>query len=284
MKRADIRARPWRATSVALLPVWLFVVSGCAAERPATLPPVLDVPETVELGAFPAPLSGGDETIAAPPPTPPEATTTTTTDPPPDPITGPIGDEVSGNRVLLIGDTVLAATAPRFDGAMCDVLEAFGWQAEIAAEVGRFIEFGATVVGARITPDEPDWDAAAVMLGNHFDGDVERFDAEFDALITSLSPRPVLVYTLVDDDTFKASLNQVIRALPGHFPNVVVVDWAEIVAAEPDILTADTPSGLSDEGRGRLALFTAAAFGEPPTTDGAGCVPPVFIDDSAIVL
>lgn len=261
----------------------LLLATACAGDEPTTLAPVGGVPETVALGAFPESLSS---TITIPPPPSTVATETTapTTEPPRDPITGPIGDEVFGNRLLLIGDTVIASTAPRFDGEMCAVLEAFGWQAEIAAEPGRFVEFGRDVVDARIVPEEPAWDAAAVMLGNHFDGDVAAFRAELEALIVELDPRPVLLYTLVEDDTFQADLNAVIRDLPRFHPNIVLLDWAQLAAADADVIVADTPSGLSDEGRRRLALHTAASLGEPPTTESAGCVPPVFDDDSAIVL
>lgn len=256
---------------------------ACASDEPVTVAPVSAVPETVALGAFPEPLSSTD--TVPPPPTTLVTQTVPTTEPPPEPISGPIGDEVSGNRVLLIGDTVIASTAPRFDGEMCDALEAFGWQAEIAAEVGRFVEFGRTVVDARMIPEEPEWDAAAVMFGNHFDGDVEAFRDELDALLTELDPRPVLLYTIVEDDTFQATLNEIIRGMPGFHPNVVLLDWAEVAAGDDrDVILADSPSGLSEEGRRRLALFTAAALGEPPMTEAPGCVPPMFVDDSAIVL
>ena len=260
-----------------------MLVAACADDDAATIPPVADVPATVALGAFPDPLSS---TVTIPPPstTAVAATTSPTTEPPRDPITGPIGDEVFGNRLLVIGDTVIAATAPRFGGEMCAVLEAFGWQVEIAAEPGRFVEFGREVVDARMVPREPAWDAVAVMLGNHFDGDVAGFRSELEALLVELDPRPVLLYTLVEDDTFQADLNQVIRDMPRFHANVVVLDWAQIAAAEADVILADTPSGLSEEGLRRLALFTAAALGEPPTAEAAGCVPPVFVDDSAIVL
>ena len=258
-------------------------MAGCADDDLSTLPPIGDVPETVALGAFPEPLSSAI-TIPPPPTTAVVETTAPTTEPPRDPITGPIGDEVFGNRLLVIGDTVLASTAPRFDGEMCAVLEAFGWQAEIAAEPGRFVEFGRDVVEARMVPQEPEWDAVAVMLGNHFDGDVAAFRAEIETLLVELDPRPVLLYTLVEDDTFQAELNDVLRDLPRFHPRVVVLDWAQIADADADVILADTPSGLSEEGRRRLALFTAAALGEPPTSEAAGCVPPVFVDDSAIVL
>jgi hypothetical protein len=279
MSRAGYRIGSYGASVV----VALVVLVACASDEPAAISPVPAVPETVALGAFPEPLSSND--TVPPPPTTLVTQTAPTTEPPRAPITGPIGDEVLGNRILLIGDTVIASTAPRFDGVMCDALEAFGWQAEIAAEVGRFVEFGRTVVDARIIPAEPEWDAAAVMLGNHFDGDVEAFRDELDALLTELDPRPVLLYTIVEDDTFQADLNEIIRDMPRFHPNVVLLDWAEIaVGDDTEIILADTPSGLSEEGRRRLALFTAAALGEPPTNTSAGCVPPVFVDDSAIVL
>jgi hypothetical protein len=262
--------------------VGLVAASGCGSSGSASLPTLGDVPVTVELGALPEPLTPDEG--AASVPTIAFGTTTTTTEPDPEPITGPIGREVFANRILLIGDTVLASTAPRHDGAMCDVLEAFGWQAEIAAEFGRFVEFGRTVVEARVTPTAPEWDAAAVMLGNHFDGDLDGFETELNDLIAALAPRPTLVYTLAEVDADRAALNAIIRDLPRFHPNVVVLDFADVVAVDPDVVLADTPSGLSDEGLGRLALHTAATLGEPPTTDNAGCVPPVFVDDSAIVL
>jgi hypothetical protein len=278
MYRAEGRIR---GTGV-LVASCLVFVSACANE-PTTLPPVNGVPETVELGAFPEPLTS-TVTVPPPPSTAAAETTAPTTEPPRDPITGPVGDEVFGNRLLVIGDTVIASTAPRFDGELCAALEAFGWQAEIAAEPGRFIEFGREVVAARIVPGEPAWDAVAVMLGNHFDGDLDAFRTELDALLVELDPRPVLLYTLVEDDTFQTELNTIIRDMPRFHPHVVLLDWAEIAAAEAEVILADTPSGLSEEGRRRLALFTAAALGEPPTTEAAGCVPAVFVDDSAIVL
>lgn len=283
MFRADTRQLSTRAFLVSSVALGSLVVGGCAGDDPVSLPAVDGVPETVALGDFPEPLSS---TITVPPPPTLLAaeTTTPTTEPPRDPITGPIGDEVLGNRLLLIGDTVLASTAPRFDGEMCEALEAFGWQAEIAAEPGRFIELGREVVDARIVPEKPEWDAVAIMLGNHFDGDVDAFRAEFEALLVEVEPRPVLVYTLVEDDTFQADLNHVIRDLARTHPQVVLLDWAQIAADDAEVILADTPSGLSDEGRRRLALFTAATLGEPPETEAAGCVPPVFVDDSAIVL
>lgn len=266
---------------LALLAVGLVAVSACDSSDPEAAPTLSDVPETVELGDLPEPPTRDEVTPVS---TIALATSTTTTEPADIPITGPIGAEVFGNRVLLIGDTVFASASPRHDGAMCDVLEAFGWQAEIAAEFGRFVDFGRTVVDARVTPTEPEWDAAAIMLGNHFNGHLAYFQTELNELIISLSPRPMIVYTLAETGADRAALNAIIRDLPRFYPNVVILDFAAVAAAEPDAVLADTPSGLSADGLGRLALQTAATLGEPPTVEGAGCVPPVFVDDSAIVL
>lgn len=261
------------------------MLAACGGSGTATVPTAERVPETVELGAFPEPLSGVVVPVVTVQTTDAPEESTTTTEAARIPITGPIGDEVFGNRIILIGDTSFVATAPRSDGAMCDVLEAFGWQAEIAAEVGRFVDFGRVVYDARIAPGSgQEWDAVAIMLGNHFNGDVDAFQRDMEELIEAIEPRPTLVYTLVEDDTYQVDLNAIIRELPRFHPNVVVIDWAEIVAAEPDVLVADTPSGLSDEGRSRLTLFTAAALGEPPDGVEPGCVEPFFVDDSAIVL
>ncbi len=279
-----------------------LIMGGCGESDLVSTETFAPVPETVELGAFPEPLTDGGVPAMATPTTDAgvtssstastasTASTTTTvstvsTVARRDPIAGQLGDEVFGNRIILIGDTVIASTSPRFEGSMCDALEAFGWQTEIEAEVGRFVDFGSTVYDELIAPGSgADWDAVGIMFGNHFAGDVDGFRDDLTELVTDVSPRPTIVYTVYEDDTFQESLNEIIRELPRFFPNVVVIDWAQIVAAEPDKLVADTPSDLSDEGRARLALFTAAALGEAPSGATPGCVESVFTDDSAIVL
>lgn len=262
----------------------LVMASGCAAGQAATPTTLQAVPDTVELGAFPEPLSESPVELSVLDTTP--VMTAETVPPPPDPIEPPLADEVDGNRILLIGDTVMASSAPRHDGEMCDALAAFGWQGEIAAEFGRFVQFGRTVTDDRLSAgaDGEPFDVVAVMLGNHFDGDAGSFRAEFDALMIALDGRPTIVYTLVEDDSYQIGLNVYLRALPATYPNVFVVDFAEIIGSEAEILVADTPSGLNEEGLGRLALHTVATLGEPSTTENAGCVDPVFVDDSAIVL
>ena len=269
-----------RATWAAI-GVVMSALSGCAnlsgtSERP---PQVVLGP--VPTGELPAPLSTSSVIEFVPS----TSSTTTTTVAPIEPLEGPIADAVSGNRVLVIGSRVLAATAPRNGGATCRVLTDFGWQVEMATEPGRFIEFGNVVLEQRLRPaDDLDWDVIVVMLGETFDGDVDVFTDELDVLLDTVTPRPVLLYTVSELEPGQDEINDVIRSRAEIYPNIVIVDWAEATAAEPDILLEDGGPDPTSEGADRLALFMAAALGRPAGEPVGECLPPAFADDSAIVL
>ena len=62
---------------------------------------------------------------------------TTTTVPLP-----PIGSLVTGNRLLMIGDSITASAAKRYGDELCDALVPLGWQVEVDAEPSRFVDFG----------------------------------------------------------------------------------------------------------------------------------------------
>lgn len=260
-------------------------LGGCATDDGTSTAPTGDVPVTVALGRLPVPFSGG-----APPPAPP------TTPPAPEgsadgddgdgsrgeaPEDGTVAARVGGNRALLIGDSVLASSAPRYGGAMCPTLNAYGWTVEIDAERGRFIEFGAEVLDARLRPDRgDDWDAVVVFLGNNFRGDVDDFVDRLDAMIERAAPRPVVLFTVSEIDARRVALNEAIRSRARAHPGVEVVDWAAITAADPSGLLADGLH-LSKEGSDRLSLLTAATLGkDPPRSGPAACLDSPFTDDA----
>ena len=58
-----------------------------------------------------------------------------------------------GNRVLVIGDSIMASTATRYTGYMCDELVPLGWAVEVEAEPSRFIDFGNVVLDKRLDPN-----------------------------------------------------------------------------------------------------------------------------------
>jgi len=227
----------------------------------------------IDLVNLPEELSGGS--IPAPPTLAPsvEPTVPTTAlpgtdlEPGADPITpGTVGELVDGNQVVLIGDSILASTAPRYGGVMCDVLGQFGWSAEIDARTGQHIEYGEQVLDFRDGADAPDFDVAVVMLGNNFRGDYNAFTDEYDELLDRLAPRPTVIFTLTEDDAVKARINEFLEWRSYFHPNVIVVDWAKYTADEPAKLLSGDGLHLTNEGRGRLALFTVAALGEAPAS------------------
>lgn len=193
-----------------------------------------------------------------------------------------VGETVAGNRLLMIGDSILASTATRYSGYMCDTLAPLGWAVDVEAEPSRFIDFGNRVLDKRLDPargDDYDWDAAAVFLGSNYGGDQERYERELRLILARLAPRPTLLYTVTEYRPNWAEVNDVIRKLAGEFDNVTVVDW-QLFATTPGVLSSDRLHPTND-GRRVLVDLTAAALG--PATIGEGeCLKSEFTDDSAV--
>lgn len=292
---------------LAVLAPVLFAAGACS-ETPAVAPlntTFLEVPDIVGLTELPEPLT---LTPTLPPPAsfePLPTFTGPTTVPPPPTVPysltpGAVADAVTGNRILMIGDSILASTANRFGGPMCATIESFGWVAQIEAEESRHIEFAQEVLDELLPDPEPgvsnpgesvsddpvagadgpdDFDVVMIMLGNNYRGDVEAFAAQYDALLRRLTPRPVIMFTVTEDEVEKAEVNGVIRALAANYENVLVIDWAEISADAPEELLGSDDLHLSNLGRERLSLFTVAALGKT-TTGEPDCLEPLFTDDS----
>ena len=216
-------------------------------------------------------------------------------------IAEPIGDQVAGNRLLMIGDSILASTETRYGGEMCATLEPLGWAVEVAAEAGRFVEFGVSVVNQRVPrpsadqssaanvntlpstaplpADATDWDAAAVFLGSNYDGDKENYDTKMREILDRLAPRPTLLFTVTEYRPNYSDVTAVINDLAIAYPNVTLIDWAA-AARTPGVLL---PDGLhpNDVGESVLTNLTAVALGEAPAGE-AECIRSQFRDDSAI--
>ena len=212
-----------------------------------------------------------------------------------------VGDQVAGNRLLMIGDSIFAGAETRYGGELCAGLEPLGWAVEVAAEAGRFVEFGVSVV-RRLVPEpstgesdaadvdsttstEPvpagddDWDAAAVFLGSNYNGDQENYDTKMRTILDRLAPRPTLLFTVTEYRTNYAEVTEVIEGLVADYPNVTLIDWAT-AARTPGVLR---PDGLHPNDAGEIVLvdLTAAALGEAPSGE-ADCIRSQFRDDSAI--
>lgn len=187
-----------------------------------------------------------------------------------------IGRRVTGNRVLAIGDSVLASTSSRYSGDMCDALVPLGWQVEVAAETGRFVEFGTRVLDRR---GDAGWDVGVVLLGNNYRGDADDYRRDLTSIVDRFAPAPVVVLTVSEFAASRVEVNRVILELAAVRPDVLVVDWATVTADDPS-LTGSDGLHLTTEGRVALAREIALALGDAPQGPG-DCLPSVFVDDSS---
>ncbi len=193
--------------------------------------------------------------------------------------TAPVGERVRNNRILMIGDSILASTASRFGGVMCDALVPLGWAVEIDAEENRFIEFGARVLDARLLPDDGvDWDAAVVMLGNNYRGEVEAFRAELVEMLDRLAPRPTVLFNVTEYRDLQAQVNLIMIDVAKDYPQVSLVDWNTLSSTERGVLS-DDGLHLTPSGRTRLAEVVAFVLGPAPAGRAGACLSTQFTDD-----
>lgn len=190
-------------------------------------------------------------------------------------ISGPIiGSVAKGNRLLVLGDSILAGTASRYGGALCKQIVQMGWRVAVEAESGQAADFGREVLRARLAEG---WDAAVVLLGTNPSASLDAFQRDFTAIITSLAPRPVLVLTTSLYMPRQTDINNAIKKIAAANANVTLMDWAAI-SATPNILNGD---GIhpTDTGRAVLVAAIGQAIGPAPATPGK-CLESKFDDDS----
>ena len=184
---------------------------------------------------------------------------------------------VDGNRVIMIGDSVMASTASRYGGEMCDSVVEAGWDVEVDAETGRFIDFGEKVLDERL---HDDFDVAVIMLGNNYGADPAVYEEYLRDIVEELAPRPTVLSTVSVFQANRVEVNDVIYEIAQEFDNIRVLDWAGETAVYP-VLTGGDGLHLSDLGRARFADMVAEELGDAPGFGGGQCLPSSFTDDSA---
>jgi hypothetical protein len=188
-------------------------------------------------------------------------------------------DLVAGERVLMIGDSVMASTSSRYGGEMCQELVPRGWHVEMDAESGRFVDFGDRVLDSRL---DAEWDAAVVMLGNNYGADKTVFADYLEDIVDRLAPRPTVLLTVTEFRPDRADVNDTIYEIAAEYDNVRVVDWAAETAADPALVGGDGLH-LSDLGRARYADLVGGALGRAPGVGEGDCLGSDFTDDSAVL-
>jgi lysophospholipase L1-like esterase len=125
-------------------------------------------------------------------------------------------------RVLLIGDSVMAALNPNYTNAAAKVIGAAGWKVVIDARVYRTTAQGAQVARARRSQET---DSVVVMLGHNDGGTPSVFSRRASAALDAVTGVPH-VYWLTMREPRYAGANQMLRSLARHYPNVRLIDWA----------------------------------------------------------
>jgi hypothetical protein len=188
-----------------------------------------------------------------------------------------VGELVTGNRVLMIGDSILASVSKRYGNEVCRTMTPLGWRVEVEAEVSRFIDFGIIVADKML---EQDWDAVVIFLGTNYNRDANQYFKLMNRLINRFGERPVVVVTVGERNADMVEVNKILRALDETYPNVTIVDWAAATAADPGLLAEDLIH-LSEIGRLSLAMLLTQRFGSAPPGSGKGrCLDQVFVDDT----
>ena len=192
-------------------------------------------------------------------------------------LSGPVlGSVATGNRVIVIGDSILAGTASRYGGAMCAQLVPLGWRVAVEAEAGQMTGFGRTVLRDRIYEG---WDAAVVFLGTNYSGSTTLYEKDLTAIVSSLAPRPTLLLTATLYRPAIQDVNGVIRLVASRYPNVSVLDWGT-TSVQTGVLSKDKIHP-TDVGRKVLVSSVAAAMGPAPTGPGS-CLASKYTDDSLV--
>lgn len=186
-----------------------------------------------------------------------------------------LGNFVDGNRVIMLGDSVMAATAQRYSNDMCSTLVPLGWDVEVNAESGRFVQWGNFVLDFRL---DQEWDIGVVLLGNNFGGNLEYYREQLARIVERLAPAKVVLLTVSEFDPTRVEVNEMIFDVAVGNQDVYVLDWAAVTASDP-LLTGKDGLHLSVEGRERLALEISLVLGDAPDDRGT-CLPTEFADDS----
>jgi lysophospholipase L1-like esterase len=156
------------------------------------------------------------------PTTPPPATAAPTTASPATPAPAPAAPAVQPGRVLLVGDSVMAALNPEYTDAARKVLGAAGWRVVIDAAVNRSTSQGGPVLASmRPTAD----DTIVIMLGHNDAGSPKVFTPRVDTLLGQLQAVRRVFWLTMREPRY-ATANQVLAAEQAAHPNLRLIPWA----------------------------------------------------------
>lgn len=185
-----------------------------------------------------------------------------------------LAERADGNRILLIGDSIMSSISRRYGNQACELLVPQGWRVDVEAEKSRPVGFGLDVLDRVL---DEGWDAFVILLGNNYGKDQEAFRSQLEEMLDEIADKPVLLLTVTEFEPRQREVNDVIRAVAAARGNVLLLEWAQIT--EERALLGRDGLHLTEQGRIALATHIAAQAG---TANGDGqCIGSRFTDDSA---
>ena len=188
-----------------------------------------------------------------------------------------LGSVAKGNRLLMIGDSIMASISKRYGNEACGLMVPQGWNVALEAEAGQFAEFAGKVLDQRWSEG---WDAVVIGLGSNYDGNKDRYRTAMEKAIARVSPLPVLLVNTTEFRSKQAEVNAIIEELVAANENITLLDWRTISANRS--LRSNDGIHPSPDGRVVLATAIARAVGVAPTTPG-DCMKVYFQDDSRVL-
>jgi hypothetical protein len=184
-------------------------------------------------------LIGGHGTVADPPPT-----------------------HAIDNRVFVVGDSVMQGAAPYLAPDLPT------WSIIADTKVGRFLDEANTVILKR----QKDIGKIVVLnLGNNYNGDQAQFAQQVSTALTELAGvEHVIWMNVAEYQPNRADVNAVLTQAATTHPNLTVVDWNSLWAANRSYTGSDHLH-LTDDGAKAYAALVTAAVGQ--VTQAAGEVP-----------
>jgi hypothetical protein len=189
-----------------------------------------------------------------------------------------IGPQVKGNRVLMIGDSILASTSSRYGNEMCNTLTKLGWQVAVEAQAGEFIGFGSKVLGRRW---EEGWDTAVVFLGTNNDDNMTGYEEKLREMFDVLSQNPFVVLTTAEFRPKQMQINEIIKRVADEYGNITVLDWAAV--ARNNGLIGTDGVHLTADGRAVFATAIARSLEFANDRNSGKCLPSIFQNDSKVL-
>jgi lysophospholipase L1-like esterase len=133
---------------------------------------------------------------------------------------------VEPGRVILVGDSVMAALDSNYTDAAREVLAPAGWDVDIDAEVNR-----STVQGGRVLSafgPRPQ-DTVVIMLGHNDAGSAKVFAPRVEEVLEGLADVRRVFWLTMREPRY-ATANTVLADAAAHHPNMHIIPWAASIA------------------------------------------------------